>query len=110
MKNLHTAIRELSLMEKILMVPNDPAVNAESSNNKAIHAALKAAEDADYLFVVNDSRQSEQAAITLPGAQSGKGENIHREGEHLAMDAGRIAIELPAYGVSVYRFPKGAFK
>lgn len=108
-ENLKSVISELAALQEMLVVPNDSAVGAGASDNKDVVVALKRAASGDYILVANASRKAETARISLPNG-SGEGNEIFKKAADLTVTDGQASIELPAYGVAVYRFAKGTFK
>lgn len=70
---LRKVAHEIKALEPILLLPNSVKRAYLSSNNSALHAALKEDGSKRYLLIANDSRQAEEGLLTIEGIHDAVG-------------------------------------
>lgn len=99
---LQAAMKELSAIQHVLVIPNDESRVSFLTPNPAIHVAIKKSETETYLVIANDSRGSAEATIQLKGIQDASVTNVQTE-SILEVNDGSLNLKLAPLESGVYR-------
>jgi hypothetical protein len=103
LKVLQTVIAELSGMQDVLVIPNSTRKMAFAPVNQALHAAFKESGNESYLMIVNDSRVTEEATLSVDGLQSADGVSTRDANDKLAIRGGKVLVQLPPLGAKLFK-------
>lgn len=100
---LEAVIGELNKLQDVLIIPNSTRDLTLTPDNPAIHVAMKESEQDSYLFVANDSRGAQEAALSIAGLQSADGVDMHDASQKLSIRSGKVHLQLPPLGTRIYK-------
>ncbi len=101
---LGKVMKELaSIEEEILITPNSEEAVRFEPPNEALHGAIKSTPGGRYLLLVSDSRQNEEARVSLPGIGNARLKSRFEPGETLEIHGGSAPMEFAPYAVKVFR-------
>lgn len=98
---LRAAMREMTAIQHVLVIPNADSGVTFTSENPAIHVALKKSGQETYLVMANDSRGAEKAILSLEGIDDATATNL-ADGSKLEIVAGLLTLELPPLAAGAY--------
>ncbi len=104
-KDLHVlraAMREFTAIQHVLVIPNDESGATFTSENPAIHIALKKSGKETYLVIANDSRGAEKATVKIKGIENATATNLADEST-LKIVGGSLILELAPLASGAYR-------
>jgi hypothetical protein len=102
LKILRAAMRELTAIQHVLVIPNAKTGVTFTSENAAIHVALKKSKTETHLVIANDSRGSEKVTVKLEGIDNATATNL-ADGSTLKIMGGVLQLELAPLESGVYR-------
>ena len=101
-KILKEAMKEMTSLQSVLVIPNAISGYRFTSPNPAIHVALIESTDATYLIVANDSRGPETAALKLDKFGDAIATNL-ADSTTIKRSDGNFPLQLAPLAAGVYR-------
>ncbi len=99
---LRAAMQEFTRIQHVLVIPNAKSGVTFTSENPAIHVALKKSDTDTYLVIANDSRGAEKATVKLGGIDDATATNLADEST-LKIVGGSLKLELAPLASDTYR-------